>query len=63
MKINPCFECICNPLCRLKRWSKALIDCTELQKTVREEIDDTLSLGDIINYLDDGKIFEKKFLE
>jgi len=32
MKSNPCFQCICNPVCRLKVWTRAITECETLFK-------------------------------
>ena len=69
MKSNPCFECICNPICRNKFWAKAVIDCTLLQKVVYLSLQHISSKHisskhwDMIKDIESKKFFDIKFLE
>jgi len=34
MKKNPCFQCICNSRCRLKKWEICILHCSLLSKNL-----------------------------
>jgi len=64
MKKNPCFLCICKPICRNKFWATAVLECSKLNKAVCTPINNKSALDwDIVETIDSKKIFDIKFLE
>ena len=58
MKSNPCYECICKPICRNKLWANTIVDCRKLDDAL-----DRRYWENIIEALKTKKFFEMKFLE
>jgi len=42
MKPNPCYECICKPICRNKLWANTIVDCRILDDALGRRYDEKL---------------------
>jgi hypothetical protein len=61
MKSNPCFQCVCNPVCRLKVWSRAIQECDNLFDSLYLYYGSFIEI-DILIDLESKNFFDKKFL-
>jgi len=62
MKKNPCFECICNPICRHKCWTQNIMECKMIHDLYCN-VESFLSFTSWVAIVEDiksKKIFEMK---
>jgi len=36
VEINPCYQCICSPICRQKHWASVIVQCRTLSFFMKE---------------------------
>jgi len=58
---NPCFECICVPVCREKLWADCVVECGHLMYFFSDNYPYSVWV-DIRNLVRSKKIFEMKNL-
>jgi len=56
MKKNPCFSCVCKPVCRLKDWYMAFRDCKILLGVMTDS--DSVTRRKCIELIRSRKFFE-----
>ena len=63
MKSNPCFECICNPICRHKHWYETIKDCEIIHSVfIPSDLYPPDDRAKLKENLKSGKFFDIKFL-
>ena len=60
MKRSPCFECICNPLCRNKNWIDSINECSSLSALFQ---DNNIKWSETIAMIANKSFFGIKDLE
>ena len=59
MIINPCFECLCNPICRNKKWYDCFDGCQLIMFYYYEMVKNKkISSHELINLIKSKKFFE-----